>query len=250
LMAKEITGIEPITHGRYGRHSDNRSFTPHLCGHIDDYCHDALGIPSVTVELGNGFNSLGMNSYDVFDGELYGRELIAKVAAMHEAKGGKIAEPWVAIKHPQLGDVEVGGQFHYNAYFMDPDDMLDLIPNVATYCLKVAELAPVLTLTKTACEAVGEGVYRIRANVMNESTMGTKAFEAASSYHTGIATVQFGISGAQEILNQNTNPSVASLYPMESAAAEWFVRAKSGDVLTVKVTHPKAVDAVAEIIVP
>jgi len=80
--------------------------------------------------------------------------------------------------------------------------------------------------------------------------MGTKAFEAASSYHTGIATVQFGISGAQEILNQNTNPSVASLYPMESAAAEWFVRAKSGDVLTVKVTHPKAVDAVAEIIVP
>lgn len=249
-MAKEICDIEPITHGRYGRSSDSPSFTPYLCGHVDDFCYNALGIPSVTVELGNGYNSLGMNSYDIFDADLYGRDCIAKVAAMHAAKGSKIAEPWVPFKHPQLGDVEVGGQFHYNAYFMDPDDMLDLIPKVADYCLAVADLVPTLIINDVQCAAVGDGIYRINAQAMNDSYMSTKPMQAPTSFHTMRDCVSFEIAGVEEILSTKANPSVAALDPLATTSAEWFVRAKSGDAITVSVKHPKAIGAEMTVIAP
>jgi len=249
FMCRDITGIPPITHSRYGKAADIPS-SSNLRGHIDDYCFAALGIPSVTVELGNGFNTAGMTSQEVFDASIYTKKYISLVAKMHADKGGKIAEPWKPFKHPQLGDIEVGGQFHYNAYFMDPDDMLDLIPKVADYCLEVAKLSPVLKLTKVTCDAVGDNIYRIRASVLNNSRMNTKIFESGSSHHTDRDFVLFQITGCEEILSKDTSPMVSSLYAMENRTVEWFVRAKSGDSLTVKVSHPKAVNATATVVIP
>lgn len=247
-IGNEITGIEPITHANYSRRID--SPPSNLRGHIDDYCYEALGIPGITVELGNGYNSMGMTAQEVFNSELYGRELIAKITAMHAAKGRVIAEPWKPFKHPQLGDIEVGGQFHHNAYFMDPDDMIDLIPKVADYFLKVAEMVPVLAFADTSCDAVGDGIYRVRAKVINDSTLNTKILYGASGYHANRDAIYLHVEGAAEVLNSNATPSVNALEPTEIFSAEWFVRAKPGDAITVKAEYPKAVNAVATLIAP
>lgn len=247
-IGNEITGIEPITHANYSRSTG--SPPSNLRGHVDDYCYEALGIPAITVELGNGYNSMGMTAQEVFDSELYGRELIAKITAMHAAKGRVIAEPWKPFHHPQLGDIEVGGQFHHNAYFMDPDDMIDLIPKVADYFLKVAQMVPTLTFVNTECEAVGSDIYRIRAQVMNDSMLNTRVLYGAAGYHAKRYAIQLKVEGAKEILSKEVCPTVGSLEPMEIANAEWFVRAQSGDSITVKAEFPKAVNAVATVIAP
>ena len=246
FLGSEITGIEPITHERYGRASDSPA--SNLKGHIDDYCYEALGIPSITVELGNGYNSMGMTAQEVFNGALYGRDMIAKIVAMHKAKGSVIALPWKPFKHPQLGDVEVGGQFHHNAYFMDPDDMLDLIPKVADYFLRVANMVPTLAFADATCEAMGDGIYRIRAKVINDSGLYSKVLYGASGYHANRDVIRLSVDGAAEILNCNKTPSVGALERNETFAAEWFVRAKAGDTITLKAAYPKAVDAVATLV--
>lgn len=247
-MGSGITGIEPIPGNRYGKRSDTPSGnTP---GTTRDYCNDALGIPTMTVELGNGYNSLGMKAQEIFDGALYERELISQIVAMHKPLGTKLASPWQKINHPQLGEVEVGGRDFHNAYFMNPNDMLDLLPKVADFFLEVINMVPELAFTHVNSEDMGSGIYRIRAGVINNGALYTKVLHGATGYHATRDKIEFHIEGAQEILSSNGAGSVNALESLDMANAEWFVRAKPGDVLSVKAVFPKAVNAVTEIVVP
>ncbi len=74
--------------------------------------------------------------------------------------------------------------------------------------------------------------------------------QASSSFHTMRDSVKFAVSGVEEILSTKANPSVPALAPLGGASAEWFVRAKSGDAITVTVKHPKAVSGEMTVIAP
>ena len=248
FMCQDMTGIPAITGDDYARPA---GFPPsNLKGHIDDYTYEALGIPSVTVELGNGYNSLGMDSRDVFSAALYERELISEIVAMHKAKGRAIAKPWEKIQHPQLGEIEVGGLDYHGAYFMDPDDMLELLPKVADYFLEVSKMVPVLEFTDVTCEAMGGDIYRIRAGVINNGQLHTRLLHGSTGYHAVRDNIEFKLQGNMEVLSTKGAPSVRGLESLDTASAEWFVRAKSGDEITVKAVFPKAVNAVKTILIP
>ena len=247
-LGSQITGIEPIPGTRYGKRSDSPSgVTP---GTNRDYCNDSLGIPTLTIELGNGYNSLGMSAQEIFDGALYERELISKIIAMHNARGSKVAMPWKKIDHPQLGEVEVGGRDYHDAYFMNPDDMLTLLPNVSEFFLQVIRMVPKLVFTNVLCEHMDGDIYRIRAGVINDGALNTNILYGGTGYHATRDRIEFKIEGAAEVLNCKGACSIKSLDPTDTAGAEWFVRARSGDRLTVKATFPKAVNAVATVTIP
>ena len=247
-MCQEMTGIEAVPSPDYARPDGYPA--SNLKGHIDDYTYDALGVPAVTVELGNGYNSLGMSSRDVFNADLYERELISEIVKMHAAKGRTIAKPWEKVSHPQLGEIEVGGLDYHGAYFMDPDDMLELLPKVADYFLEASKMVPVLDFTNVTCEAMGKDIYRIRAGIVNNGVLSTRLVYGSSGYHAVKDKIQFSVVGAQEILNANVNPEVRSLEPLDCATAEWFIRANAGDEITVKAVCPKAVNAVMTVVIP
>lgn len=246
-MFKDITGELPVPRCDYGR-PDGHPATD-LKGFIDDYTYEALGVPTVTVELGNGYNSLGMSTPDIFNADMYERELIAEIVKMHAAKGRTVAAPWEKVNHPQLGEIEVGGMDR-NCYFMDLDEMFDLIPKVADYFLETSKLVPVLDFTSVTCDAMGGDIYRIRAGIINNGVLSTRLLYGSSGYHAVKEKIRFSVAGAQEILSAETNPEVHSLEPLDCATAEWFVRAKPGDEITVKAAHPKAVNAVTTLITP
>ena len=247
MLGSQITGIEPIPGNRYGKRSDAPSGnTP---GTTRDYCNDALGIPTLTVELGNGYNSMGMKAQEIFDGALYERELISQIVAMHKPIGTKLAYPWTKIQHPQLGEVEVGGRDYHNAYFMNPNDMLELLPKVADFFLEVINNVPILEFTHVNCEAMGNGIYRIRSGIINNSSQYTKILHGATGYHASKDKIEFHVEGALEVLSSKGAESVTALESLDTASAEWFVRANVGDIITVKAVFPKAVDAVAEIVI-
>ena len=248
FMCQDMTGIPAITGDDYARPAG--APPSNLKGHIDDYTYEALGIPAVTVELGNGYNSMGMDSRDVFSAPLYERELISQIVAMHKAKGRSIAKPWEKIQHPQLGEIEVGGLDHHGAYFMDPDDMLVLLPKVADYFLEASKLVPVLEFTNVTCEAMGGDFYRIRAGVINNGQLNTRPLHGSTGYHAVRDSIQFKLEGVQEVLSSKGAPDVKSFEPTDTASAEWFVRANAGDEITVKAVFPKAVNAVQTVIAP
>lgn len=247
-LGSRITGIEAVPGNRYGKPTDAPSGL--TLGTARGFCNDELGIPTLTVELGNGYNSLGMTAKEIFDAPLYERELISKIVAMHAAKGKTVAYPWQKINHPQLGEVEVGGRDYHDAYFMDPDDMLDLLPKVAEFFLQVVDMVPTLAFTHTTCDAMGCDIYRIRAGIINNGALYTRILHGATGYHASRDRIDFKLEGACEILSCCGAESVNALESLDTAAAEWFIRAKSGDRITVTASFPKAVNAAAEIILP
>ena len=185
--------------------------------------------------------------------EKYGsrlRNVAYGIVAMHKAKGRTIAQPWRKVKHPQLGEVEIGGRDFHNAYFMDPDDMLVLLPKVADYFLEVSKMVPILEFTDVTCEAMGGDIYRIRAGVINNGQLHTRLIYGSTGYHAVRDNIEFKVEGAQEVLSSKGAPSVRVLEPTDTASAEWFVRANAGDEITVKAVFPKAVNAVKTIIAP
>ena len=245
-LGSKITGIEAIPGNRYGKRTDAPSGnTP---GTTRDFCNDSLGIPTLTVELGNGYNSLGMKAHEIFDSALYERELISQIVAMHKPLGTKLAYPWTKVQHPQLGEVEVGGRDYHNAYFMNPNDMIDLLPKVAEFFLEVIKSVPVLEFTHVDCELVGGDIYRIRAGIINNSSNYTKILHGATGYHASKDKIQFKLEGIQELLSSKGAEAVNALESLDTASAEWFFRGKAGDTVTVKAVFPKAVSASAEIV--
>jgi len=237
-MCQQITGIEPVPSGDYARREGNPPVN--LRGHIKEFCYDTLGVGCVTVELGNGYNDLGMTAKEIFNGPLYHKELMAQIVAMHKAKGRTIADPWVPFHHPQLGDVEIGGRVYGGAYFMDPDTMLELLPKVTDFILAVSQMAPRLIMGNTECTPIGEKLYRIRTQVMNVGALGTKVMQGATGYNANRDPVQVKLSGNCKILNRQAVAVKSALDSMERMEAEWFVAAEPGETLELIASQPKA----------
>ena len=97
---------------------------------------------------------------------------------------------------------------------------------------------------------MGGDIYRIRAGIINNGQLNTRLLHGVSSYHANKDMLQFSVEGAAEILSEKQNPQIRDLESLDTASAEWFVRAKSGDEITVKATFPKAVSAVATVVTP
>lgn len=237
-ICQKMTGIEPVPSGNYARREGRPPVN--LRGHIKEYCYDVLGVGCVTVELGNGYNDLGMTAKEIFNGALYNKELMAQIVAMHKAKGRTIADPWVPYHHPQLGDVEIGGRVFGGAYFMDPDSMIELLPKVTDYMLTVSKMAPRLIMGNTECTPVGEKLYRIRTQVMNVGVLGTKVMQGSSGYNASRDPVQVKVTGNCSILNRQAVAVKNALDSMERMEAEWFVSAEPGETLILTAAHPKA----------
>jgi len=245
---EEITGIAPITENNYGRY--NSAPPTVLPGVFRGYAQTTFGIPSITVELGNGWNSIGMKSVDIFNapGGIMTENLIKKIVALHEKHNSKITAPWVKYNHPQLGEVEVGGRFYGNAYFMLASDMIALLPKVTEFLMKIMTWYPKLELVNVECKSLGGDVVRVRADVINTGLMNTAPIISATGYHAKVP-VYVTLSGAKEFFNRYPTNEFPALAPIESRKLEWFVRAEKGSELTITASQAKSVGASVTVVV-
>ena len=237
-LGKEITGIDPVSEGNYGRGQDAKATV--LPGVFRGYMQDTFGLIGATVELGNGWNSVGLTSREIWDAPdgIMVKEFLSRIIALHDAHGSKIAAPWVKYNHPQLGEVEIGGHIQGNAYFMLADDMLEILPKVTVFLREMMLWHPKLELVNVKADALGSDVVRVRADVINTGKLGTTVLKGATGFHARYP-LRLQISGAEEVLSRGNVKEFPGLDALESQKAEWFVRAKAGTTLTVTATHPK-----------
>ena len=238
-VGKEITGIDPVSEANYGRAEGAKATV--LPGVFRGYMQDTFGLVGATVELGNGWNSIGMTAKEIWDAPdgIMVREFLNKIIALHDAHGSKIAAPWVKYNHPQLGEVEIGGHIQGNAYFMIADDMQEILPKVTAFLREMMRWHPKLELVNVKADALGGDVVRVRADVINTGKLGTTVLKGATGYHARYP-MRLYLTGAEEILSQGGVKEFGGLDTLESQKLEWFVRAKPGTDLTVTATHPKA----------
>ncbi|HET9045756.1 MAG TPA: M14 family metallopeptidase [Casimicrobiaceae bacterium] len=156
-----------------------------LHGDLTDYAYYQRGAIAYVVELWDLFKQAGLEKKKKFVDNYshLTREDMLKIAAWDRDKnGGNTIKPWRKFKHPQLGDVEVGGLDSRLGMWNPP---LSELPNVcktqAAHYLRTASLAPSVTVTIDEVVEVSPGLTRVTATVENRGYLPTFVLSSAKA---------------------------------------------------------------------
>lgn len=239
-LCEKMVGLPVTKESSYGQAPGAAPTVFYGCH--DGFCLSALGIISLAPELGGGHSSVGMTSEEMYMTAMSGFELsadtVAKMKVFQDKYGRKMAEPWTPYDHPVLGKVEIGGRIFGNAYYINPDDMIEVCTKMAPFMMEIAKMHPELKLGNLTCERMGGDIVRVRACAMNVGALSTKVMQGVDGYNANKHKVRMTLEGG-EIVSRQPVISKAQLKSMHRMEAEWFVKAKAGEKLTVTASNPK-----------
>jgi hypothetical protein len=178
-------------------------------------------------------------SRGVYAGNLYLAELPTDKEEGEEKPEGKVSEDeaeqlawkmyapadyteWKAFKHPQLGDVEIGGWRIDGRSDPSEEAAITGAARTASFVKKVARSTPRLEVSKVEKQDKGDGLYRVRLTVRNAGTLDYRtAFSDERRIHLplfvslkkGGATL---VSGTRRVKQEN-------ILAGETATFEWLV---------------------------
>ncbi len=213
-----------------------------LPGSSNDFAHLQLGISWYVIELGNGYTSAGISTEEYFksNDEQREREFPRRVMKAADASPTRdVFVPWQEIDHPQLGTVEVGGLKPAAIYHLDPRDMEKISADTTGFLLWHAARHPRILLSEPELSRVGEGVYRIRANVGNGGCLGTRVMNGG-----GLRTHE-PVKARLEGICEDAIASRPRVYEFDALAPgahqqlEWFITADVGTQVTLIASHPR-----------
>jgi hypothetical protein len=145
-------------------------------GSLSNYAYQQRGALAYVVELWDLFHQLGIERKKPFVdhySKLTRRDLRALATFDREHNQGRIFGPWKKLRHPQLGEVEVGG-FDPRIGIWNPP--LERLPETcrqqSAAFLRVAALVPRLSVTVLE-QRQEEGHTRIDVRVANHGYLGS-----------------------------------------------------------------------------
>jgi hypothetical protein len=148
---------------------------------------------------------------------------------------------WTAAKHPDLGDVEIGGFKPYAAVNPPAAKIAELGKAHAEFALYLPSLFAKVAVAKLEAVAQGGGLYRVKAEVENTGFWPTAMAHAVVARAVKPTMVQLQVA-PESILsgNQKTNfiPSLTGSGGRQKF--DWLIKAKAGETLTLKVVSQKA----------
>jgi len=179
LWAKEFTGYPTVS----GFHEFLYAPEKPLKGDLTDYAYHQRGALAYVIELWDLFTQLGMERRKPFV-DVYtklDREHFARLAKWDkEVNKGRIFGRWRKVKHPQLGEVEVGGLDTRVGVSNPPYEMLaEVCEKHSAAFLRVAALVPRVSAEVVSQERIGPGLTRVEVRVANRGYLSSFGLPSA-----------------------------------------------------------------------
>jgi hypothetical protein len=156
-----------------------------LRGDVIDYAYHQRGILGYTTELWDLFAQLGIPRKKPFVDHyrVLTRSDLEKLAAWDKQKNkSRLFPPWKKAKHPQLGDVEVGGMDTRVGMSNPPLEMVaDICDQHAKMFLRVAAMAPALHVEHAKTTSLGGAAWRVDVLVENRGYLPTNVLSSAKA---------------------------------------------------------------------
>jgi hypothetical protein len=148
-----------------------------LRGDFSDYGYHQRGALAYVIELWDLFKRLGMERPAKFV-SLYERvsraDLIKLAWWDRDENEGRLFPPWRPFKHPQLGDIEIGGIDPRIGMWNPPPHELPALCSSQTQVFhRMSALAPRLRIARTDRFAIPGGLVRVEVQVINEGYLAT-----------------------------------------------------------------------------
>lgn len=148
---------------------------------------------------------------------------------------------WSSFRHPELGDVEIGG-FKAGAVANPPAAKIaELGPAQASFALYLTSLFPRVAVAKLEAVPQGGGFYRVKAEIENAGFWPTAMAHAVTARAVRPTMAQLQVP-PESILSGNQKTSfIQSLAGSgDRYKLDWLIKAKAGETLTLKVVSQKA----------
>ncbi|MEW5901579.1 MAG: M14 family metallopeptidase [Acidobacteriota bacterium] len=162
---------------------------------------------------------------------------------------GKGFVDWKPFKHPQLGDVEVGGFVPFLKLVPPPEDIQKTIDFHTAFYLKLMSKLPGLEVARTEVKPLGPEFYQLTAYFTNPGWFPTSTAQGRRSRTAWPITVRLKLSAGQSLFSGRAIESIPYLDGSgDTKKIEWTIRAKKGTGVTVTAATPKLGTAAATVI--
>jgi hypothetical protein len=154
-----------------------------LYGDITEWAYHQRGCLAYVIELWDLFSQLGIERKKPFVDhytQLERKDFLALAKFDREVNQGRVFKSWRKVRHPQLGEVEVGGFDGRVGIWNPPYEKLpETCASQSAAFLRVASLVPRVTLDVVRQEKVGDGHVRLEIRVANRGYLGTQGIPSA-----------------------------------------------------------------------
>jgi hypothetical protein len=155
---------------------------------------------------------------------------------------------WTKAKHPEFGEVEIGGFKPYAVTNPPPAKLAELGASHAKFVVHLASLFPRVKVASFEAVGHGGGVFRLKAEVENVGFWPTSLAQAQTARSVKPTMVQLGVDpGAVISGSAKTNflPTLAG--SGTRAKYEWLIRGKTGETVELLVQSEKGGSATARV---
>jgi murein tripeptide amidase MpaA len=148
--------------------------------------------------------------------------------------------PWTKFKHPDLGEVEIGG-FKPLAISNPPvERVAELGPAQARFALYLASLLPRVRVASTEVESHGGGVFRVKAEIENAGYLPTALAQGVTARAVKPVLVQIEVKPEDILFGKPKTNFIPALAGSGSRSKfEWVIRGKSGAIVEIRVVSEK-----------
>jgi murein tripeptide amidase MpaA len=238
-----------------------------IVGGFDTWTYDHIGVFSWTIEFWSPQRQAGIEKYKFID--WYREHPIEDDMKLlkwnDEVLQGKGYVDWYPYKHPQLGEVELGGWDTMNMWINPPLEFLEKeISPFPDWVVWHALISPKLDLYETRVTALGANTFRIRLTVENTGWLPTyvtkKALEKKMTRGV-IAEITLPRGGTlqsgreREELGELEGRAYKPVMTDEMAEStsdrvkfEWVVKAQKGSRVKLTARHDRAGTVKAEVV--
>ena len=154
-----------------------RSRDINLRGHFHNFGYQHLGLFVFEFELGTIKESAGISTEAQFavENEEEEEAQMRRLMAWWDRQKPRdpLFQTWKRFDHPQLGRVEIGGLLFRHLANRTLPDLARVCKQTYRFTLAHARKHPCVTLEDVRADAVGGGVYRVRARVANRGEFST-----------------------------------------------------------------------------
>lgn len=155
---------------------------------------------------------------------------------------------WQPVKHPELGDVEIGGFTPTEISNPPANQIAELGASHAKFALYLSTLFADIKLAKTEVTNEGGGLFRIKAEISNEGFLPTAMRQGVQARSVKPTMVQLEVKPEQIVSGSSKTNFFQGLDGSgKRQKYEWLIKGKAGDQIELKVVAQKGGTDMAKI---
>jgi len=165
----------------------------------------------------------------------------ATLLAALDAAGIDAVADWTPFRHPEHGEVEIGGFLPYVTHNPPADELPELGVKHGEFLVELAGMLPRVRIARTEVEPLGGGLFKVEVEVENTGFFPTSLRHGQTSRSVGPTFLQIQVD-EDDILSGAGKTASLGVLPGSGSREEvaWVIRGRAGAGVEIKLHSQKS----------